>query len=75
MGHNETVLEDQVARVEENLDYIECRVQKMYDYQLDPTFIGDKLIHLEDRSRQNNLRVDGIKEKPNETWEKIAKNS
>ena len=28
-----------------------------------------KLIELEDRSRRNNLRVDGIKERPNETWE------
>ena len=73
MGHNETVLEDKVSRVEENLDYIGCQVQEMYDYQLDPTFIGDKPIHLEDRSRQNNLRVDSIKEKPNETWGKIAK--
>ena len=28
-----------------------------------------KLIELEDRSRRNNLRVDGIKERPKETWE------
>ena len=41
----------------------------MYDYQLDPTLIEDKLIDLKDRSRRNNLRVDGIKERPNETWE------
>ena len=41
----------------------------MQDYQLDPAFIGDKLIDLEDQSRRNNLRVDGIKERPNETWE------
>ena len=41
----------------------------MYDYQLDQAFIEDKLIDLEDRSRRNNLRVDGIKERPNETWE------
>ena len=41
----------------------------MYDYQLDPAFIEDKLIDLEDRSKRNNLRVDGSKERPNETWE------
>ena len=41
----------------------------MYDYQLDSAFIEDKLIDLKDRSRRNNLRVDGIKERPNETWE------
>ena len=41
----------------------------MYDYKLGPSFIEDKLIDLEDQSRQNNLRIEGIKEKPNETWE------
>ena len=65
--HTEKVLEDKVVRVEENLGHIESRVQEMYDYQLDPAFIEDKLIDLEDRSRRNNLRVDGIKERPNET--------
>ena len=55
--------------MEENLGHIENRVQEIYDYQLDPSFIEDKLIDLEDRSRRNNLRVDGIKERPNETWE------
>ena len=33
----------------------------------DPVFIEDKLIDLEDRSRRTSLRVDGIKERPNET--------
>ena len=32
-----------------------------------------KIIDLEDRSRRNNLRVDGIKERPNETWENCKK--
>ena len=41
------------------LGHIESRVQKMYGYQLDPAFIEYKLIDLEDRSRRNNLRVDG----------------
>ena len=40
----------------------------MYDYQLDAYFIEDKLIDLDDLSRQNDLRVDDIKERPNETW-------
>ena len=29
--------------MEENSGHIESRVQKMYDYQLDPAFIEDKL--------------------------------
>ena len=67
--HTENVLEAKATRVEENFGRIESRVQEMYDYSLDPAFIEDKLIDLEDRSRRNNLRVDGIKERPNETWE------
>ena len=46
--HTENVLEDKVARVEENLGHIESRVQEMYDYQLDPAFIEDKSTDLED---------------------------
>ena len=34
--------------------------------------VSSKLIELEDRSRRNNLRIDGIEETPIETW-KIAK--
>ena len=45
----------------------------MYDYQLDPAFIEDKLIDIEDRLRRKNLRVDGIKERPNETWKDCEK--
>ena len=54
-------------RVEENLGHIDSHAQEMYDYQLDLAFIEDKLLDLEDRSRRNNLRVDDIKERPNET--------
>ena len=46
--HTENVLQDKVARVEENLGHIENCLQEMYDYQLDPSFIEDKLIDLED---------------------------
>ena len=67
--HTESVLEDKVAHMKENLGHIESRVQEMYEYQLDPDFIEDKLTDLEDRLRPNNLRVDCTKEKPNKTWE------
>ena len=53
--------------MEENLGHIDSHAQEMYDCQLDLAFIEDKLLDLEDRSRRNNLRVDGIKERPNET--------
>ena len=37
--------------------------------------LSAKLIELEDRLRRNNLRIDGIKEEPNETWEACEKKS
>ena len=67
--HTEHVLRDKVAQVEENLGHIESLLQGMFDFQLNPAFIEDKLIDLKGRSRRNNLGVDDIKERPNETWE------
>ena len=37
-------------------------VQKIYDYQINPNYVQNKLTALEDRSRRNNTRIDGIKE-------------
>ena len=36
---------------------------------LEPEYGLGKLIELEDRSRRNNLRIDGVEETPNETWD------
>ena len=55
--------------MEENSGYSESRIQETHDYQLDPAFIEDRLIGFEERSRRKNLRVDGIKERWNGTWE------
>ena len=35
---------------------------------LDLTFVMEKLTKLEDRSRWNNVRIDGIPETPNKSW-------
>ena len=35
---------------------------------LDPNEVSEKLIEIEDRSRRNNLRIDGLIENKNETW-------
>ena len=37
--------------------------------------VSAKLIELEDRSWRNNIRIDGIKEEPNKTWEACEKKS
>ena len=59
--------------MEENLEHIESRLQEIYGYELDLAFIEDKLIDLEDRVKRNNLKVDGIKRRPNETVEECEK--
>ena len=69
--HSGNTLKDKAAHMEENLGHIEGHVQEMY--QLDPAFIEDKLIDLKERSRWNNLKVDDINERPNETWEDCEK--
>ena len=67
--HTENFLEDMVQRVEEYLVHIASHAQEMCYFQLDSSFIADKLIDLEDRSRWNNLRVDSIEERPHQLWE------
>ena len=42
-------------------------IQEIYDYQIDPNYVQDKLTALEDRSRRNNTRIDGIKETKRDT--------
>ena len=36
-------------------------------------YIYNKLVELEDRSRRNNIRIDGIKEHNKESWEKCER--
>ena len=40
------------------------------DTQIDPEFFHNKLIYLEDRTRRNDLKIYGVRETNDETWEK-----
>ena len=44
----------------------------MEAYKFDPVPVFDRLDSLEDHSRRNNLRIDGVPEPTRETWEKTA---
>ena len=51
-------------------------MNEMYDYQIDPNYVNDSLLELqdkisemEDRSRRNNIREDGVTEEKGEAWE------
>ena len=48
---------------------METELQEFYNNQIDPDYIYNKLVDLEDRSRRCNLRIDGVTEKKGETWE------
>ena len=72
LKHTETVLEEKVAKAEKKVEKLQEQINELWDYQVDPErfeFTERKIVELEDRSRRNNLRIDGITEKENETWD------
>ena len=50
-------------------EHLNERVREVYEWRLDPEYVHNKLVDLEDCSRRNNLRIDGIKEKERVSWE------
>ena len=61
-----------VANTEKKVEKLQEQINELWDYQVDPErleFRERKIVELEDRSRRNNLCIDGISEKENETWD------
>ena len=65
----ENVLEEKVQKCQEKAEHLDERIREIYEWQLDPEYVHNKLVDLEDHSRQNNLNIDGIKEKVGKSWE------
>ena len=65
----EEVLEEKVQNMQRKVSSLEEKVDEIYDYQIDPDEVEKKLTDLEDRSRRNNLRIDGVAEENGETWD------
>ena len=61
-----TDLKSSMEHTDANLSDLSNRVDEIYDYQVDPEYVTNKLTNLEDRSRSNNLGIDGISESRNE---------
>ena len=66
-------LKERVNNAEENMCKVKEDLKEIYEYQIDPDYVNDsltdirnKLTELEDRSRGNNIRIDGITEEPGE---------
>ena len=51
----------------EEVSSLEEKVEKIYDYQIDPDEVAKKLTDPEDRSRRNNLQIDGVAEENGES--------
>ena len=66
----ENELKEKIESLEKKYESICVKVDEVYDTQIDPQFVHNKLIDLEDRSRRNNLRIYGVTEMNDETWEK-----
>ena len=56
----EIELKEKVQKCQEKAEHLDERIRKIYEWQLDPEYFHNKLLYLEDRSRRNNLRIDGI---------------
>ena len=55
------MLEEKVQKYQEKAEHLDERIREIYEWQLDPEYVHNKLVGLEDRSRRNNLRIDGLK--------------
>ena len=48
---------------------METELQEFYNNQIDPEYVYNKLVDLEDRSRRCNLPIDGVTEREGKTWD------
>ena len=58
--------DEEIAIVKNDISKIKSDMQVLEDDLLDPNKVSKKLIELEDRSRRNNLRFDGLTKDPND---------
>ena len=68
-------IDEELFQVKKEIKNLKTEVKAIEDDLLNTDEVSAKLIELEDRSRRNNFRIDGINEEPNETWEACEKRS
>ena len=69
MEFTENVLEEKVQKGKEKAEHLDEQIREIYEWQLYPGYVHNKLVDLEDGPKRNNLRIDGIKKKDGEIWE------
>ena len=60
----------EITNIKDNLNQVKTELKELGKHALDPNYVTNKLIELEDRSRRNNIRIDGIEEEQYETWDR-----
>ena len=61
------VLEEKVQNMQRKVSNLEEKVEEIYAYLIDPDEVEKKLTDLDDCSRRNNLRIDGVAEENDES--------
>ena len=61
--------QNQINQLSSKLEEFESAIES---YKFDPVPVFDRLDSLEDHSRRNNLRIDGVPEIPRENWEQTS---
>ena len=62
-------IKEEINKIMKDLKQLNKNINEVQEDLLDPKYVSSKLIELEDRSRRNNLHIDGIDEKPNKLWD------
>ena len=74
MEFTQKKIDEELFQVKKEIKNLKTEVKAIEDDLLNADEVSAKLIELEDRSQRNNLRIDGIREEPNKTWEACEKN-
>ena len=51
-----------LINIKNDIKKVQSHLQKIEDDLLDPEYVTNKLVELDDRSRRNNIRINGIME-------------
>ena len=62
-------MKEEVNTINKDLKDLDKNINEIQQDLLVPKYVSSKLIEFQDRSRRNNLRIDGMDEKPNKTWD------
>ena len=67
-------MKEEIICIKDDLNQVKTDLQELGEDVLDPDYVTNKLIKLEDRSRRNKIRIDGIEDDQNETWDSCEEN-